>query len=58
MGKLAVAYVPSPSFSSCWKADGLFVPISATVVNVFYEDVCLIQGNFRGVVDGERGLTG
>lgn len=24
-GGLTVAYVPSPSFSSCWKADGLFL---------------------------------
>lgn len=28
-GELTVAYVPSPSFSSCWKADGLFLLILA-----------------------------
>lgn len=28
--ELTVAYVPSPSFSSCWKAEGLFLLILAT----------------------------
>lgn len=45
-----MAYVPSPSFSSCWKADGLFLLILAALVLLLLAEEWSFWSRIYGIV--------